>query len=95
MPLTEQVVFQTRLQKGNRIQIPVLARWRFKLEPNQALKVTVHALHLWGPWQTFYARMHESGRITVPKLVRSQLTDREDERKHVIGAVLEVRIEPA
>ena len=95
MPLTEAVVFTTRLQKGNRIQVPKPIRWRFKLEPTQVLKVTVHATHLWGSWQSFYARIDTSGRITVPKLVCDELIDSEDEQRRLIGAVLQVKIEPA
>ena len=95
VPLTEAVTFTTRLQKGNRIQIPVLVRWRYKLEPVQVLRVTVHAVSLWGSQQTFHACMSAGGRITIPRLVRDMLTERKEERERVIGAVLEVRIEPA
>ena len=40
-PLTEAVEFKTVLQKGNRVQPPKLIRWKFKLETDQILKVTV------------------------------------------------------
>ena len=94
MPLTEAVTFTTRLQKGNRIQIPVLVRWRYRLEPVQVLRVTVHAVSLWGSQQTFHACMSAGGRITIPRLVRDMLTERKEERERVVGAVLEVRLEP-
>jgi hypothetical protein len=35
LPLTERVEFKAVLQKGNRVQIPKLVRWRFKLETDQ------------------------------------------------------------
>jgi hypothetical protein len=41
VPLTEAVSFKTLLQKGNRVQVPKLVRWQFKLETTQVLKVTV------------------------------------------------------
>ena len=31
MPLTERVKFKTVLQKGNRVQLPKLVRWEYKL----------------------------------------------------------------
>jgi len=37
MPLTEKVTFKTLLQKGNRLQVPELIRWQFKMESNQIL----------------------------------------------------------
>jgi len=33
LPLTEKVKFKTLLQHGNRIQVPKLVRWQFKMEP--------------------------------------------------------------
>jgi hypothetical protein len=47
MPLTEKITFKTTLQKGNRIQVPKLIRWQFKLEPTQTLKVGVIAQNTW------------------------------------------------
>jgi len=41
LPLTEAVEFKTILQKGNRVQLPRLIRWKFKLETDQILKVIV------------------------------------------------------
>ena len=46
MPLTERVDFKAVLQKGNRVQLPKLVRWRFKLETSQVLKVTVTAVNV-------------------------------------------------
>jgi bifunctional DNA-binding transcriptional regulator/antitoxin component of YhaV-PrlF toxin-antitoxin module len=41
MPLNEHATFKTRLQRHNRITVPKLLRWRYKIEPTQLLKVTV------------------------------------------------------
>jgi bifunctional DNA-binding transcriptional regulator/antitoxin component of YhaV-PrlF toxin-antitoxin module len=94
LPLTERVEFKAVLQKGNRVQIPKLVRWRFKLETDQVLKVSVTVLNLFGGWETFYANMDKSGRITIPKLVLKQLGSlRKD--VNLVGAVLRVWLEPA
>jgi len=44
LPLSEKVKFKTVLQKGNRIQIPKKVRWRFKMDTEQLLNVTVSAI---------------------------------------------------
>ena len=62
------------------------------MDTEQVLKVTVTAVKVWGGWQTFYARMGRDGRITVPKLQRELLRDREQE---LTGYVMEVTLEPA
>lgn len=95
MPLTERVEFKARLQKGNRVQLPKLLRWRFRLETSHALKVTVTAVNVFGGWETFYGRMDKSGRMTIPKLALKQLQNRRHDIQSLTGAVLEVRLEPA
>ncbi len=91
MPLTQKVSFKTVLQKGNRVQVPKVVRWQFKMESEQVLKVTVNALNVWSGWETFYARMGKDGRITLPKLTRELLQDRE---QSLTGYVMEVVLEP-
>ena len=91
MPLTRKVSFKTVLQKGNRVQVPKVVRWQFKMESEQVLKVTVNALNVWSGWETFYARMGKDGRITLPKLTRELLQDRE---QSLTGYVMEVVLEP-
>jgi len=95
MPLTERVEFKARLQKGNRVQLPKLVRWQFKLETNQVLKVTVTAINVFGGWETFYGRMDKSGRMSIPGLVLKQLLSRRRDLQSLTGAVMEVRLEPA
>jgi hypothetical protein len=92
VPLTQKVSFKTMFQKGNRVQVPRVVRWQFKMDTEQILKVTVNALNVFSDWQTFYAKMGRDGRITVPKLQRELLRDREQE---LTGYVMEVTLEPA
>jgi bifunctional DNA-binding transcriptional regulator/antitoxin component of YhaV-PrlF toxin-antitoxin module len=91
MPLTESVSFKTVLQKGNRLQLPKLIRWRYKLEQDQVLKVSVTVLGGFG-CETFYTNMDKSGRITIPKLTQELLRDKE---KSLTGYIMEVMVEPA
>jgi len=41
MPVTETVMFLAKMQKLNRVQIPVEVRGRYKLEPGELLKVRI------------------------------------------------------
>jgi hypothetical protein len=47
LPVPEKVSFKTPFQQGNRVQIPKFVRWRFKMETDQILKVTVSAHNVW------------------------------------------------
>ena len=69
MPLTELVCFKTRLQKGNRVQVPKYVRWHYKLEPSQILEVTIHILGVWRLPQSFISRISKDGRILIPKVM--------------------------
>lgn len=95
MPLTERVEFKTALQRGDRIQIPKLIRWKYKLESNQTLKVAVWATGTLGSWETYYTRMDKSGRITVPKLIQNELLRTAPSLQSLIGHAINVRLEPA
>jgi hypothetical protein len=94
MPLTQKISLKTVLQKGNRIQVPKLVRWQFKLDTEQALKVTVKAVNVWGSGQTFYAQMNKSRRITIRELTLKLLQDRTREKQSLTGAVMEACLEP-
>jgi hypothetical protein len=95
MPLTWKVSFKTVLQKGNRVQLPKLVRWKYKLEPDQVLKVTVTAATIFCGYETYYARMDKSGRITITELMLKLLQGRTREKQSLTGAVMEVCLEPA
>ena len=92
MPLTEKVTFTTTLQSLNKIQIPKLIRWRFKIDSDQALKIGVNLLSMHMGWQFFYTKMRKDGRITVPNLVLSLM---HEEKGKSAGSPLDVTIEPA
>jgi bifunctional DNA-binding transcriptional regulator/antitoxin component of YhaV-PrlF toxin-antitoxin module len=67
MPLTERVEFLARLQKLNRVQIPVEVRWRYKLEAGDMLSVQVQSFGDFSVGsEKFVARLLGDGRITVP-----------------------------
>ena len=95
VPLTKAVEFKVVLQKGNRIQVPKLVRWEFKMETSQVLKVRVRQLGAYGQKEPFFGRMNEDGRITIPKLTLSLLQDRDNGGKSLVGFVLEVQLEPS
>ena len=67
MPLTQKVTFTAMLQGWNRVQIPKLIRWQFKMEPSQILKVSVKAINVWTGWQFFYAKMGKDGHTYYSK----------------------------
>ena len=84
--------FQTTLQRGNRVQVPKLVRWKNKLESDQVLKVSVWADVI--SWKTFYACMDKSGRITVPKAVQNEFLNSEFGLQSLIGTTMHVRLAP-
>ena len=92
MPLTEKVTFTTTLQSANKVQVPKLIRWRFKMESDQALKVGVNFLDFHKGWQFFYAKIRKDGRLAIPKLMLSLF---QDEKASLARYVLEVKLEPA
>jgi len=56
-----------KLQRLNRIQIPVEVRWRYKLEPGELLKVLVQPVDEFSvSAEEFIARLLRDGRITIP-----------------------------
>lgn len=92
LPLTESVFFKAVLQRENRIQVPRLFRWQYKMEACEVLRVSVRVEGGFVD-EGFLARMTKDGRLTVPKLTLKLL--REGEEKSLEGCVLEVTVEPA
>ncbi len=92
MPLTEKVSFTTTLESLNKVQIPKLIRWRFKIDGDQALKIGVNFLGTHMGWQFFYTKMRKDGRITIPKLALNLMHAEEGKST---GSPLDVTIEPA
>jgi hypothetical protein len=60
---------QDHASKGNRIQIPELIRWQFKVETNQMLNIGVNDQTTQSSWQFFYEKMKKDGRILIPLLI--------------------------
>ena len=92
LPLTEKVTFKTMFQRGNRIQDPRRVRWRFKLDSEQVLKVSLSVVGLFTGHESFYAQMRKDGRITVPKIQRALLQDKRTQKTlehHIIQVTLE------
>jgi len=66
MPVRRDEIFLARVEVGFRVQIPVLVRWRNRLEPGEILTVTI----IYGfKSYSFYARCRKDHRITIPRLV--------------------------
>ena len=70
MPVKVREEFLARVGVLNRVKIPVLVRWRSKLEAGEVLRVTVRAGY---SSHTFYARYRKDYRITVPRLIADDL----------------------
>lgn len=70
MPIAKTEEFLAKVEVKNRIQIPVLVRWKNRLDPVEVLHV--HVRHEFSS-QSFYARYRKDHRITIPKLVAEEL----------------------
>jgi len=66
-------------------------RWKYKLETNQTLKVTVNVIGVWNIVQAFLARMSQDGRIVIPKTNMALMQNRGVE---LVGYVVNVTLEP-
>jgi bifunctional DNA-binding transcriptional regulator/antitoxin component of YhaV-PrlF toxin-antitoxin module len=94
MPLTPQETFKTKLQRHNRLAIPTLLRWRYKMQPGELLKVSLKPLNQEGYGEEeFLAKVAVDGRLTIPKLTMQILEQAEG--KNLTGAIFEVTITPA
>jgi len=89
LPLTETVSFKAVIQKNRRIHIPVVIRWRFKLEPGEIFKVHLKLGHR---YEDFYGRMGTDGRLTVPKVTAKGFLESEEES--LDGYTAEVTLYP-
>ena len=85
-------MFKAVLQRGNRVQVPRLLRWQYRMESDQVLSVEVRYVEGFGS-ERFLGRMMRDGRLTIPKLTVRLLVEGEEGR--LVGAVLEVTLDPA
>ncbi len=90
MPLTGYVSFKAVIQKNRRIQIPVLIRWKHKLEPGEIFNVN---LKLGYHREDFYGRMSKDGRLTIPKVIAEGFLD-ESEEESLNGYTAKVTLYP-
>jgi len=86
------VSFKAVLQRGNRVQIPRLFRWQYRMEACQVLRVDVRIARSFGG-ERFLARMTKDGRLTIPRLTLKLLQEGGEESLE--GRVVEVTVEPA
>ena len=94
MPLTELASFKAKLENRNRIQIPSLLRWRYKMEQGELLKANVRVFGSENyEEETFLTKMTSDGRLTIPKITMNVFKQREE--KNMTGCILEVTISPA
>jgi len=63
--------FQSAFTRKNRLRVPSLIRWQFKLEPTQVLKVTITLADTLGVKETFFGSMRKDGCIAAPPQVIS------------------------
>jgi len=94
MPLTELASFKAKLENRNRIQIPTLLRWRYKMEQGELLKANVRVFGSENyEEEIFLTKMTSDGRLTIPKITMNVFKQREE--KNMTGCILEVTISPA
>jgi len=72
LPLCCDEEFLARVQRNSRVQVPVLIRWKHKLEVGEVLRVYIYFTRKSGR-EGFYARMSGDGRFTIPKVVVEEL----------------------
>jgi hypothetical protein len=95
LPLTQVVRFKAVLQAGNRVQVPNVVRWEFKMDHTQVLSVAVKVADQYEYEQKFYGKMRSDGRITVPKRLL-EIVLRAVEGSESSGEILfDVSVEPA
>ena len=72
MPLSCDEEFLARVERYGRVQVPVLIRWKHKLEAGEVLSVYVRLTKRFGS-ESFYARLSKDGRFTIPRVVVEEL----------------------
>jgi len=69
VPLENRESFIAKLQRNGRVQLPVLIRWKNKLNPGEILSVRVENSSI----EYFYARLSRDGRLTIPRIIVQEL----------------------
>lgn len=86
MSVTRTESFHARLQAGNRVQIPVLIRWKNRLEPGEVFRMKVSKADEYKS-EEFYVRLGKDGRVVIPKLTVERL---EIKHRDVLSCILYV-----
>ncbi len=73
MPLEKEENFLAKLQKGNRIQIPVVIRGMHKLKANEILGIEARSTKDAAYYRDFYAKVSNDGRFVIPKIIVEKL----------------------
>ena len=94
MPLTREVSFKAAIGKGNRILIPKLIRWEFKLVSAQLLAINVR-LFARGIQETFYTKMNKDGRVTIPKINAEIMKTQLHKDENLNEYAFEITLRPA
>ena len=79
------------LQKKNRLQVPKLVRWQYKLDALEVIKVNVSVVGLLGAKESFVAKMQKGGCIVIPKFTVALL---KHDKLSLEGHAMEVSLEP-
>ncbi len=74
----------------NKVQVPKIIRWTFKLEPDRVLRVGVSGLGR--GCEYFYTKMGKDGRIFIPKAVVFAAHGKEE---NLAGLLVDITLEPA
>jgi len=90
LPLTEIERFPAKLRRRNRVQVPLMVRWRYRLRLGEMLRVSLRRPGSLAS-EVFYGRLIGGGRLTVPKLVVDLL---EIEPGDVVNVTLYPQQEP-
>ena len=93
MPLTQKVSFKTMLQKGNRVQLPKLIRWKFKLETSQILKVTVFPPK--ATQANASTRRWKKADEQPPAITRKLVETAKHDNQNITGEILESQLQSA
>ena len=72
MPLLYDVQFLARLQRNNRVQVPVLIMWKHRLEPGEIFNEYMSCTEKLES-EKFYAKLSKDHRFTIPKIVVQEL----------------------
>jgi hypothetical protein len=91
LPLNQNVIYKTAMQKRDRLQVPKVVRWKYKLESTEVLKVTITIVGVLGVRESFLATTHKDGRLAIPKLTMALLKRNQPSLE---GCAMEVTLEP-